>query len=254
MIFPPFGKADRESSTIRDNSRNPLLFVEVLYGSSDIHTKKPISPASAYTDGEASRRKVLFPVSNFRQKYLTNIWNVPNVLTMLRLALIPVFVILHAMYLEKLALLTFCVASFTDWLDGHIARKYNLITDFGKLMDPLADKLMVCTALVMQGIRGYFPVVAIIIVIIKELVMIYGSSYMLAKDIVVYAHSWGKLAQCSFILALVLSFWHPEFTAMNFPIDRVCLWIAVVIAIIALVDYTMCTLKTLKGLKAKKAE
>ena len=70
-------------------------------------------------------------MSSFREKYLTNIWNVPNVLTMIRLALIPVFVLLHAFYLHKLALLTFCVASFTDWLDGHIARKYNLITDFG---------------------------------------------------------------------------------------------------------------------------
>ena len=191
-------------------------------------------------------------MSSFRSKYLTNIWNVPNVLTMIRLALIPVFVVLHAMALEKLALLTFCIASFTDWLDGYIARKYNLITDFGKLMDPLADKLMVCTALIMQGLNGTFPVVAIIIVIIKELVMIYGSSYMLAHDVVVYANIWGKLAQCSFILALVLSFWHQDFTAMSFPIDRVCLWIAVVIAVVALVDYTLTALKTLREIKARK--
>ena len=189
-------------------------------------------------------------MSSFREKYLTNIWNVPNVLTMIRLALIPVFVALHALYYEKLALLVFCVASATDWLDGHIARKYNLITDFGKLIDPLADKLMVCSALVMQGLRGYFPAVAVIIVIIKELVMIYGSSYMLAHDIVVYANIWGKLAQCSFILALVLSFWHKDFLAMNFPIDRVCLWIAVVIAVIALVDYTRAALIKLKEMKA----
>ena len=206
----------------------------------------------SYRRGLPRAEKGFVPVSSFRQKYLTNIWNVPNVLTIIRLALIPVFVVLHAVALEKLALLTFCVASFTDWLDGHIARKYNLITDFGKLMDPLADKLMVCTALIMQGLRGYFPVVAIIIVIIKELVMIYGSSYMLAHDVVVYANIWGKLAQCSFILALVLSFWHKDFTAMNFPIDRVCLWIAVGIAVIALVDYTLAALKTLKEIKARK--
>ena len=109
----------------------------------DVISKK--HSASVHTAGSPWRRKVLCPVSSFRQKYLTNIWNVPNVLTMIRLALIPVFVTLHAVELEKLALLTFCIASFTDWLDGHIARKYNLITDFGKLMDPLADKLMVCT-------------------------------------------------------------------------------------------------------------
>ena len=192
-------------------------------------------------------------MSSFRERYLTNIWNLPNILTIVRMALIPVFVVLHAMTHYKLALLVFCIASFTDWLDGYIARKYNLITDFGKLMDPLADKLMVCTALVMQGIAGVFPVLAIVIVIIKELVMIYGSSYMLHKNIVVYSNIWGKLAQCSFILALVLSFWHWEFEAIALPIDRIILWIAVVIAIIALVDYTRASLKTLRELKDKQA-
>ena len=196
----------------------------------------------------------IVPVSSFRERYLTNIWNLPNILTILRMALIPVFVVLHALGHAKLALLVFCIASFTDWLDGHIARKYNLITDFGKLMDPLADKLMVCTALVMQGVAGVFPIPAIVIVIIKELVMIYGSSYMLHKNIVVYSNIWGKLAQFSFILALVLSFWHSDFEAIALPIDRVILWIAVVIAVIALVDYTRASLRTLRALKENAAE
>ena len=156
-------------------------------------------------------------MSSFREKYLTNIWNVPNVLTMIRLALIPVFVVLHAIGHAKLALLVFCIASATDWLDGHIARKHNLITDFGKLMDPLADKLMVCTALIMQGISGVFPIPAILIVVIKECVMIYGSTYMLLKGIVVYSNIWGKLAQFSFILALVLSFWHADLSSSPCP-------------------------------------
>ncbi|MBQ2952314.1 MAG: CDP-diacylglycerol--glycerol-3-phosphate 3-phosphatidyltransferase [Clostridia bacterium] len=195
----------------------------------------------------------VWPVSSFRERYLTNIWNLPNILTIVRMLLIPVFVVLHIMGHGKLALLVFCIASFTDWLDGHIARSCNLITDFGKLMDPLADKLMVCTALVMQGIEGVFPVVAIVIVIIKELVMIYGSSYMLHRNIVVQSNMWGKLAQCSFILALVLSFWHHDFEAMALPIDRVILWIAVVIAVIALVDYTLASLRTLRGLKQQHA-
>ena len=192
------------------------------------------------------------PVSSFRKRYLTNIWNVPNVLTILRMLLIPVFVVMHVLKYYKLALLTFCVASFTDWLDGFIARKYHLITDFGKLMDPLADKLMVCTALVMQGVAGIFPIPAIVIVIIKEAVMIYGSSYMLHNGIVVYSNIWGKLAQCSFILALVLSFWHFDFAAAGLPIDRVILWIAVVIAIIALVDYTRAALKVLREVRASR--
>lgn len=191
-------------------------------------------------------------MSSFRERYLTNIWNVPNVLTMLRLALIPVFVVLHAMGYAKLALLVFCIASATDWLDGYIARKHHLITDFGKLMDPLADKLMVCTALVMQGLDGVFPIPAIIIVIIKECVMIYGSTYMLHNGIVVYSNIWGKLAQCSFIAALVLSFWHADFERIALPIDRVLLWIAVAVAIVALVDYARSALKTLREVKASK--
>lgn len=195
------------------------------------------------------RRKGFVSVSSFRDKYLANIWNVPNVLTMIRLLLIPVFVLLHALGYGKMALLVFCIASATDWLDGYIARRYHLITDFGKLMDPLADKLMVCTALIMQGLRGVFPVPAIVIVILKELTMIYGSSYMLHKGVVVYANIWGKLAQVSFIAALVLSFWHEDFNAMALPIDRVFLWIAVVIAIIALVDYTRASLRTLRSMK-----
>ena len=187
--------------------------------------------------------------------------NLPNKLTVLRVILVPVFMLflcvplgLSDTLVRVIAAVLFALTSLTDMLDGKIARKYNMITDFGKLMDPLADKLMVCTALIMQGLNGTFPVIAIIIVVIKELVMIYGSSYMLAHDVVVYANIWGKLAQCSFILALVLSFWHPEFTAMNFPIDRVCLWISVVLAVIALVDYTTAALKTLKKLKEQKAE
>ena len=197
--------------------------------------------------------KGLSSVSSFRERYLTNIWNVPNVLTILRLLLIPVFVVLHVTGFPKMALLTFCVASFTDWLDGHIARKHNLITDFGKLMDPLADKLMVCTALIMQGIAKVFPVPAIVIVIIKELVMIYGSSYMLHHGIVVYSNIWGKLAQCSFLLALLLSFWRSDFNRLHLPIDKVILWIAVVIAVIALVDYTRSALEALRRAKAEQA-
>ena len=183
------------------------------------------------------------------QKYTRNIWNVPNVLTMIRMALIPVFVIFFVAGLEKVALLTFMTASFTDLLDGHLARKHNQITDFGKLMDPLADKLMVVTALICQGVAGIFPWPAIVIVMIKESVMIYGATYMLNRDIVVYANWRGKSAQFSFILALVLSFWHHDFAAVNFPLDRVILWIAVVLAVVALVDYSYNAWKKIKELK-----
>lgn len=181
------------------------------------------------------------------QKYFTDIWNVPNVLTMIRLALIPVFVALFATGHDKLALLVFLIASFTDFLDGYLARKNNQITAFGKLMDPLADKVMVVTALICQGITGVFPWVAIIIVLLKELVMVLGGVFMLKNDVVVYSNMLGKTAQCSFILALVLSFYHAEFIGWGFPLDRIVLWISVVLTLCALIDYGMGAYKTLKA-------
>lgn len=185
-------------------------------------------------------------VNKLIRKYTRNIWNVPNVLTMIRLALIPVFVAMFIAGQDKLALAVFIIASATDLLDGYLARKHNQITDFGKLMDPLADKLMVITALICQGVTGTFPWPAIVIVMIKELVMIVGAAYMLEHNIVVYSNLRGKAAQFSFILALVLSFWHQEFAAIAFPLDRVILWIAVVLALIALVDYSVDAYKKLR--------
>ena len=185
------------------------------------------------------------------EKYFTDIWYVPNVLTMLRLALIPVFVALFAAGHDKLALLTFLVASFTDFLDGYLARKHNQITAFGKLMDPLADKVMVCTALLCQGIKGVFPWAAIAIVMGKELLMVLGGVFMLRNDVVVYSNMLGKLAQCSFILALTLSFFHAEFVACGYPLDRLVLWLSVIMTICALIDYAVGAFKTLR---AKRAE
>ena len=184
------------------------------------------------------------------EKYFTDIWNVPNVLTMLRLALIPVFVALFAAGHDKLALLTFLAASFTDFLDGYLARKHNQITAFGKLMDPLADKVMVCTALLCQGISGVFPWAAIAIVMGKELLMVLGGVFMLRNDVVVYSNMLGKLAQCCFILALTLSFFHAEFLAWGFPLDRIILWISVGMTICALIDYAV---GAVKALRAKRA-
>lgn len=183
------------------------------------------------------------------EKYCTDIWNVPNVLTMLRMLLIPVFVVLYANGHDKLALLTFIVASLTDLLDGYLARKNNQITAFGKLMDPLADKLMVCTALVCQGMHNVIPWAAIIIVMVKEALMLVGAYVMLKNDVVVYSNMLGKVAMCFFVAALVLSFFHGEFLALGFPLDRIILWISVALTLCALVDYFIAGVKTLKAKK-----
>lgn len=183
------------------------------------------------------------------EKYFTDVWNVPNVLTMLRMVLIPIFVVLFAGGQTKWALVVFLAASLTDLLDGYIARKYNLITNFGKLMDPLADKLMVCTALICQGISGVIPWAAIIIVMVKELLMVIGGAFMLKKDVVVYSNMLGKIAMCCFVTALVLSFFHAEFAGLGVQVDSIILYMAVVLTILAMLNYAYQAAKTLKSRK-----
>ena len=136
----------------------------------------------------------------------SNVWTIPNVLTIIRMILIPVFVVLFFRGYKIAALCVFCAASLTDMLDGYLARKLNQITDFGKLFDPLADKLMVVTALTCQGIAGIFPWFAVVIVACKELVMVLGGIFMLSKSVVVYSNYVGKAAQVFFIASLILSF------------------------------------------------
>jgi CDP-diacylglycerol--glycerol-3-phosphate 3-phosphatidyltransferase len=190
------------------------------------------------------------------RKLFTNVWNIPNVLTMLRIILIPVFV---AVFFstphdrDKIAaLVIFAAASITDMFDGMLARKLNQITDFGKLFDPLADKVMVVTAMVCQALIGVFPWIAIIIVAVKELIMMLGGIFMLSKNVVVYSNYVGKTAQVFFIASLLLSFFHPSLAAGNvclfgMTIDCVLLWITVALSLTALAVYAAGSLKTLKS-------
>jgi CDP-diacylglycerol--glycerol-3-phosphate 3-phosphatidyltransferase len=184
------------------------------------------------------------------RKLFTNVWNVPNALTMMRLVLIPVFVIVFfsvpAEQDKIAALVVFAAASITDMFDGMLARKLNQITDFGKLFDPLADKLMVLTALVCQGIAGVFPWAAILIVAGKELVMVLGGMFMLSRSVVVYSNLVGKAAQVFFILSLILSFFHAELAAWGVQLDLILLWITVALALTAMVIYAVKAVRVLR--------
>ena len=192
------------------------------------------------------------------RKLFTNVWTIPNVLTMLRIVLIPVFVIVFFNTPKDqdriAALVIFAVASITDMFDGMLARKLNQITDFGKLFDPLADKVMVITALICQAVYGVFPWIAIIIVAAKELIMLLGGLFMLSRDVVVYSNYVGKTAQVFFIASLLLSFFHPsleaaEFRVLGMTLDLLLLWITVALSLAALVVYAAGALRTLKAKK-----
>ena len=197
------------------------------------------------------------------RKLFTNVWNVPNVLTMLRLVLIPVFIVVFFNTPEGkdriAALVVFAAASITDMFDGMLARKLNQITDFGKLFDPLADKLMVLTAMVCQTFWGPLPLVAVIIVALKELVMVLGGVFMLSKDVVVYSNYFGKAAQVGFIASLILSFFHERFVEGNVMLwgmtpDIILLWITVALAVVAMVIYATGAIKTINKKEEKKDE
>lgn len=180
-----------------------------------------------------------------------NIWNVPNALTMARMALIPVFLALYCLDLRLWSLAAFLVASFTDLLDGWIARRYNLVTDFGKLMDPLADKLMVISVLLAQTITGVLPWPAVTIVVLKELLMVLGGAVMLKKGIVVYSELVGKAAQFLFIAAITLSFFHEFFAAQPIHWDMLLLWISLGLSLMALAFYAR---RAIDKLRAKPQE
>ena len=189
------------------------------------------------------------------RKLFSNVWTIPNVLTMIRLLLIPVFVIVFfntpAGQDRIAALIVFAVASITDMLDGMLARKLHQTPDFGQLFDPLADKLMVITAMVCQAIAGVFPWAAIIIVGCKELLMMLGGLLLLNRDVVVYSNYVGKTAQVFFIASLILSFFHYRFESAGILLfgltpDLILLWITVVLSIAALVVYAVHYAKALK--------
>ena len=142
--------------------------------------------------------------------------NIPNILTVLRFLLIPIILksIFAGNYL--LAFVFFTLSGITDVLDGFIARKFNLISNFGKLMDPLADKLTQISVLAALVTFNLIPVWILVIVIFKELIMVLGASFLYGKDVVVYSKWYGKLATVLFYLAIVISLITSQFNITVF--------------------------------------
>lgn len=186
--------------------------------------------------------------------FLRRNMNVPNTLTSVRMLMIPLYLALFARGLKYGALAAFLAASLTDLLDGMIARRFNQITDLGKLMDPLADKLMVLTVLFSMAIgSGAIPPVVpwavVCIVLGKELLMMLGGLLMLRRHVVVYSHFIGKAAHVLFIAGLTASFFHGELAALCvgwlMTPDLILLWVAVACTLCALAFYVADSLRTL---------
>ena len=166
--------------------------------------------------------------------------NLPNKLTILRMIMIPFFVAALLMEggqvqtLRYLAAGLFIVASLTDMLDGKIARKYNLVTNFGKFMDPLADKLLVCSALICLVELKELPAWMVIVIISREFII--SGFRLVASDngVVIAASYWGKFKTTFQMIAVVLLILKIEALSM---VTTAVVWIALVLTVISLADY-----------------
>lgn len=188
------------------------------------------------------------------KKPAENIWNVPNILTIFRIALIPVYIVFYRKGDYYVALTVFLVASLTDFLDGKIARKHHLVTSFGKLADPLADKLMCITVLLSFTFSGAVQWTPAVVMISKELFMLLGGFYLLKRGVVVQSQMIGKAAQWLFIAALCLGFFHDFFAGWILPLDVILLWIAVITALLALVFYAFDASKSAKTMLGRSKQ
>ena len=168
--------------------------------------------------------------------------NLPNKLTILRVIMIPFFVA-ALLYdgganqnMRYVAAALFIIASLTDMLDGKIARKYNLVTNFGKFMDPLADKLLVCSAMICLIETGKLQAWIVLIIIAREFII--SGFRLVASDngIVIAASYWGKfktVSHMAMIILLILDIQNPIMQT----ITTVVVWIGLILTVVSLLDY-----------------
>ncbi|MDO4268026.1 MAG: CDP-diacylglycerol--glycerol-3-phosphate 3-phosphatidyltransferase [Eubacteriales bacterium] len=166
--------------------------------------------------------------------------NLPNKLTVLRVLLIPFFVASLLAYggeektLRMIAAVIFIAASLTDMLDGKIARKYNLVTNFGKFMDPLADKLLVCSALICLIELGQLPAWMVIIIVSREFIISGFRLVAAEQGIVIAASYWGKFKTVFQMAAVILMILNIQALSM---VTLICTWAAVILTVVSLADY-----------------
>ena len=177
--------------------------------------------------------------------------NLPNKLTVLRMVLVPFFV--AALLLSKtndslkwVALALFVIASLTDFADGYIARKYNLITNFGKFMDPLADKILTISGMICLIELGRIPSWIVVIIVAREFI-ISGFRLVAAENgVVIAANYWGKFKTTFQMIMIILMI-------MNIPqlqiVTNIVMWIALALTLISLWTYIMANKQVLAGEK-----
>ena len=174
--------------------------------------------------------------------------NTPNKLTVARMILVPFLVVFlltgwGGEANRWICLAIFVAASVTDWFDGHLARKYNLITNFGKFMDPLADKLLVCSAMICMIELDELPAWVVIIIIGREFI-ISGFRLIAAENgVVIAANYWGKFKTVSQMIMIILLML--DFGGVFAVLTQVFIWLSVALTVISLLTYIMQNRKVL---------
>lgn len=166
--------------------------------------------------------------------------NLPNKITLFRVFMIPVFLVFMLVpgfdYFKYIALAVFVIACLSDALDGHIARKHNLVTNFGKFMDPLADKLLVSSALIVFVEQGILASWIVIIIIAREFII--SGFRLIAADtgVVIAASYWGKFKTAAQMIMCVLLIVNFDFAWIN-VIEQIFIYASLILTVISLIDY-----------------
>ena len=170
--------------------------------------------------------------------------HIPNILTMSRFFLIPFIIYYIIVDNYFLAFIFLTISGITDVVDGFIARKFNFVTNFGKLIDPFSDKATQISVLLTLTLKGIIPLWMIIIVALKEATMIAGASFLYGKELVVSSKWYGKLSTVLFYIAIVCSFgikyWNTSLSESTITLPQFDLWIyylAIAATIFSLVMY-----------------
>lgn len=176
--------------------------------------------------------------------------NLPNKLTILRMIMIIPFVVFMLVPVggagKWIALALFVIASLTDLLDGKIARKYNLVTTFGKFMDPLADKLLVCSALICLVEMGKIPSWIVIIIVSREFIISGFRQVASDKGVVIAASYWGKFKTTFQMVMIVLMI--ADIPVLSL-VTTIVMWAALILTVVSLVDYLVKNKDCLKDQK-----
>jgi len=166
--------------------------------------------------------------------------NLPNKITIFRMCMIPFFLVFFLAdgipYHEWIALAVFIIACVSDAVDGHLARKYNLVTNFGKFMDPIADKLLVCAALLCFVEKGTLNLIVAIVIVAREFII--GGLREVAAEggLVIAASYWGKSKTIAQMIMCCLLIVHLE--VFIFPVlEAIFIWASFALTVISMLDY-----------------